>query len=147
MVSLDGEIAMLRKVMWLLILFLFTCGCNRQGVTGDHPRELVGTWDLLIRSDCSGYGLKSDTLSLRSDGTFDQRVTAVDGRHFDATGEHWKFVPDHSIELAKRRDFFTSQNHDTLVGLAQEEVLIVEFGSPSVILLNPNSDCSYRKSS
>jgi hypothetical protein len=32
----------------------------------------------------------SDALVLRSDGSFDQHVSAKDGRHFDWTGQHWR---------------------------------------------------------
>ncbi|MGO9588415.1 MAG: hypothetical protein ACLP3K_00025 [Candidatus Acidiferrales bacterium] len=95
--------------------------------------------------DCKGYGLKSDNLILRPDGTFDQIVVANDGRRFEGDAQHWDFVAPDSIQFDKRRNFFTDQNYKDLVGVPEFESLIVKFGSPPTILLDPGSDCFYTK--
>ena len=100
---------------------------------------------MVFGDDCKGYHLKSDNLVLHADGTFDQFVLAQDGRRFDSRGQHWRFLPPNSIELSKRRNFFTTQNYKDLVGVPEFEVLIVKFDDPSAILLHPDSDCFYTK--
>jgi hypothetical protein len=100
---------------------------------------------MVFGSDCKDYGLKTDTLVLRSDGTFDQYTVAQDGRHFETIGQHWKFTPPSSIELDRRRNFFTTQHYKDLVGAPEFESIIVEFSSPPTIVFNPDSDCFYTK--
>ena len=131
--------------LMILGILLCLCGCRKTALNGDHPRELVGIWQMLIRSDCKDLGLKSENLELHPDGTFDQHVTAVDGRHVDVKGEHWKFVPNHSIQFNRRHDFLILQTGSSLWGSPQDEVLTLELGSPPVVLINPPSDCVYQK--
>lgn len=148
LVSLDRTITMqrLRKIAQVLLFGSLLAGCQRQRVLqGEHPKELVGDWHLVFGSDCSNYGLVLDHLVLLSDGSFDQHVSAKDGRHFDWTGQHWSYFPKSSIELDQRRDFFKSQNSSTLVGVPETEVLLLDLRSPPQILLNPHSDCVYEK--
>jgi hypothetical protein len=136
----------LRQIVQLLLLGLLLAGCQHERVLqGDYPNELVGSWHLVFGSDCSSYRLASDELMLRSDGTFDQHVSATDGRHFDWTGQHWRYLPKRSIELDQRRNFFTSQTSSTLVGVPETEVLLLDLRSSPQILLNPHSDCVYEK--
>ena len=54
-------------------------------------------------------------------------------------------MPDNSINFDDRRDFFTNQPKSEVIGVAMPETLIVEFDNPSLILLNPDGDCFYRK--
>jgi hypothetical protein len=100
---------------------------------------------MFFGSACKDYGLRSDTLVLRSDGTFDQYTVAQDGRQFETKGQHWKFTPPSSIELDQRRNFFTAQRYKDLVGVSEFESIIVEFSSPPSIVFNPDSDCFYTK--
>lgn len=128
----------------LLLPALGCLGC-KQKPAADPVTNLSGDWSMVFGSDCKGYGLKSDNLSLRVDGTFDQVVVAQDGRRFESLGQHWKFSPPNSIELNKRRNFFTTQNYKELIGVSEFEVLIVKFDPPLSILLHPDSDCFYAK--
>jgi hypothetical protein len=100
---------------------------------------------MVFGSDCKDYGLKSDTLVLHSDGTFDQYTVAEDGRQFETRAQHWKFTPPSSIELDQRRTFFTTQHYKNLVGVPEFESIIVKFSSPPSIAFNPDSDCFYMK--
>ena len=151
LVSLDGEITMLRKLMVVLIVLGTLCACRRhKDLIGDHPLELVGTWQLLIRSSCDQYGIKSDTLNLRADGTFEQHVTSKDGKQTDLTGQHWKYDANgHTgdVELDKRLESFTPEHLGGPSGNAVGtfEVLIVDVKSEPVIVVNPDSDCVYSK--
>jgi C-terminal lipocalin-like domain len=142
---------MLWKIITILILLSTLGGCrNHKILTGDHPKELVGTWQLLIRSSCNQYGIQSDTLILHPDGTFDQHVMSRDGRGTDATAQHWRYNADGNTEhiaLDKRLEFFTPENSNTRKGNGVEtfEVLLVESGLEPVIVLHPDSDCVYEK--
>src|ERR1700692_835620 len=135
---------MLRNAPWLSLLTLIATfsSCNRKPPKNPIT-ELSGHWTMVFGSDCKDYGLKSDTLVFHANGTFDQSVIAQDGRHFDVTGQHWKFVPPNSIELDKRRNFFTTQRYQDLVGIPEFKSIIVEFSSPPSIVFNPHSDCFY----
>lgn len=137
---------MLRKTISLCLLTytISCCGCKRRPPK-EPIAELPGQWSLVFGSDCKDYGLKSDTLVLHPDGTFDQITVTQDGRRFDAMGQHWKFSPPKSIELNQRRNFFTAQHHKDLVGTPEFESIIVEFSSPPSIVFNPDSDCFYTK--
>ncbi len=126
-------------------LLLFMAACKRQVIRGEHPSELVGTWELVWGHDCRDYGLKSDTLVLHPDGTLEQHVIAKDARRWDSVGERWKYIGDNAVSFDVRRNFFTSQTYDKLIGLPEGEVLIVHFETPPVILLDPDSDCFYKK--
>ena len=137
---------MLRKTI-SLCLFTYAiscCGCKSRA-SKDPIAELSGKWSMVFGNDCKDYGLKSDTLVLHSDGTFDQFTVAQNGRRFDATGQHWKFSAPKVIELDQRRNFFTTQRYKNLVGVPESESIIVEFTSPPSIIFNPDSDCFYTK--
>jgi hypothetical protein len=67
--------------------------------------ELQGTWELLIRHDCQGCPIRSDTLTLRPDGTFDQETIMTDGRSTRSEGQLWAYMEKNSISLNKRRDW------------------------------------------
>jgi hypothetical protein len=54
-------------------------------------------------------------------------------------------MPENSVLLDSRKDFFNSQPANEFVGVRTGEVLIVDFRIPSVILLNPDQDCFYTK--
>ena len=151
LVPLDGEITMLRKLSTFLALCALCSGCWRHTqIIGEHPRELVGTWKLSIRSSCSEYGLTSDNLILRLDGTFDQHVILKDGRRLDALMQRWRYEPgsDYAhLTLDKRLEFFTPEHFSTRMGegVSTFEVLLVDVRSEPTILLNPDSDCVYGK--
>jgi hypothetical protein len=136
-----------------LILAGALTGCRSHVArTGEHPPEMVGTWHLLIRSSCSEYGVTSDTLILRADGTFDQHVATKRGGRSDLTGQHWRYDEekgeDHGhIALDQRLEFFTPEISSARAGEGTKtfEVLTVEPGSEPVIVIHPDSDCVYSK--
>src|SRR6266852_1126244 len=100
----------LRKAMVALVVLGTLVACRgHKKLVGEHPRELVGTWQLLIRSSCDEYGVKSDTLILNADGTFEQHVTSKDDKQINLTGQRWKYDAHGDagdIELDQRLEWF-----------------------------------------
>jgi hypothetical protein len=144
---------MLPKLITILTLATVLAGCRRHHtLSGDHPPELIGTWQLLIRSSCADYGVKSDTWVLRADGTFDQHVVLNDGKRLDLATQHWRYEPSGDgghIALDKRLEFFTPEHFGVQPGqgVGTFEMLIVDLDSEPVIVLHPDSDCVYSRSS
>ncbi len=142
---------MLRKITGVLILLGALSACrSHRAFIGDHPTELVGTWQLLIRSSCSEYGITADILVLHIDGTFEQSVGLRDGKQFERTGQHWRYYAgdgNGDIALDRRLEFFLPELSHTVIseGVPMSEVLLVEGGPAPVIVLHPDSDCVYRK--
>jgi hypothetical protein len=104
----------------------------------------------LVRSSCQDYGVKSDILILHPDGTFDQHVVLNDGKQLDAAAQRWRYNADGNtchVALDKRLEFFVPEHFGTSggAGVPTLEVLLVEDGSPPVIVLHPDSDCVYSK--
>lgn len=134
-----------------LIGALLIIGCHRiKPLQGTHPPELSGTWRLLIRSSCDQYGVKSDTLVLRSDGRFDQHVALTNGTKMDLTAQSWNYDSDGAhghIALNKRMEFFSQEMFGTRGGEGKQifESLIVQINPEPVILLNPDWNCVYVK--
>jgi hypothetical protein len=98
-----------------------------------------------MRHDCEESPIHSDTLILHSDGTFDQQTTMKDGRSIKSTGQHWSYMEKDYIFLDQRRRW--DSHSDPPEGIGELEVLMVQFGKPPVILINPHSDCLYVKQS
>jgi hypothetical protein len=112
---------------------------------------MIGAWQLLIRHSCDQFGVKSDTLALRSDGSFDQHVELANGTTMDLRSQSWHYNNDGThghISLDKRLEFFTPEMFGMRVGQGKQmsESLIVQLNPEEpVILLNPDSDCVYIK--
>ena len=160
LVSVEGKIPMLLKTVLgsLLLLGLYAVSCNkRQESPESRSAQLAGTWKLLMRHSCENYPIRSDTLVLHPDGTFDQHTGAKDGTLLDSFGQHWAYMERNAISLDKRRDWdphvdpslkgskSTRLSSNDPAGITELQVLIVQFGSPPVILISPNSDCVYVK--
>jgi hypothetical protein len=128
----------------LLLIAIATCSCQ-QPTYAVRAAELTGKWKLIFGHDCQGYGIKSDNLLLRSDGTFDQIVAADDGRRFESLGQKWGFMPPSSIAFDRLRNFLVPQYQKELVGAPEYAVLAVQFTSPPTVLIHPHSDCFYAK--
>ncbi len=143
---------MLRKLSITLVLLCAIVGCHHpRPLVGDNPQELVGTWQLLIRSSCKQYEVESDVLVLRPDGTFDQRVALRNGAKKENNDQHWSYSADGDhghIILDKRLEFFTPEMFNSRIGEGTRigENLILQINPEPVILLHPDSDCVYVKS-
>jgi hypothetical protein len=136
----------LKPASRLLILTLFAVvGCNRTWTDSEARLLLAGEWNLHIGSDCSMYDVASDKLILHSDGTLEQHTVSKRGFRYDAPAEKWEYVPENGVLLNSRKDFFNSQPVNEFVGMRRGEGLIVDFKTPSVILLNPDQNCFYTK--
>ena len=148
----------LRVSLWAISILLPLLGCNRSEPNGqERSVELQGTWEYMIRDDCQGIPIRSDTLNLHPDGTFDQQTITKDGHSIKSVGQHWAYMENNHISLNKRRDWDNqsdpsiarpapdASNSNSPEGVAGLEVLIVQFGSPPVILVNPDSNCLYVK--
>jgi hypothetical protein len=143
---------MLRKVAVTLIWTVLIMGCRHgKPLQGPHPPEMVGTWHLLIRHSCDQFGVKSDTLALHPDGSFDQHVVLANGKTIEMTAQSWDYGNDNTnghIGLNKRMEFFLPDVLGTRVGEGKStfESLIVQLNTEGpVILLNPDWDCVYVK--
>lgn len=128
-----------------VLLLSLIVGCHKSS-PADRRQALVGTWQMVLGHDCQDYHIKSDTLNLNADGTFIQVVVADDGRTCRSGVEHWTYRYPSSIEFNRRRDFLVSQTSRDLVGTPEFEILVVQYSSPPVIVLNPHTDCAYAKS-
>jgi hypothetical protein len=101
----------------------------------EAQRMLTGRWELKIGHDCQDYGIRSDILILHADGTMEQHSVFTNGERYDATDGHWSYEPENLVHFQGRRDLTRDGPYFSTV----------EFGSPSVILLNPKRDCLYHK--
>ena len=150
LVSLENGVELrsmiLNPAAWLLMLAVVTtAGCSHKRTTSEATSLLTGEWNLRIGSDCADYDVASDRLILHPDGTFEQHTVSKRGFRYDAPAEKWEYSPENHVLLDSRKDFFNSQPAHEFVGVRRREVLIVDFRIPSVILLNPDQDCSYTK--
>jgi hypothetical protein len=91
------------------------------------------------------YDVASDKLILHSDGTLEQHTVSKRGFRYGAPAEEWEYVPENGVLLNSRKDFFNSQPVNEFVGMRRGEGLIVDFKTPSIILLNPDQNCFYTK--
>jgi hypothetical protein len=91
------------------------------------------------------YDVASDKLVLHSDGTLEQHTVSKRGFRYDAPAEKWEYSSETHVQLDSRKDFFNSQPSNEFVGVRRPEVLIVDFRTPNIILLNPDQDCFYTK--
>lgn len=132
-----------------IFLSVLGAGCERNKLLeGEHPSELVGNWQVLVRSSCDTYGVKADTLVLYADGRFDQHVAMNDGRNFDLSAQRWSYDASDGhghISLDKRLEFFTPEHSASRNAAGIFEDLLMEYKSEPVIILNPDSDCVYVK--
>lgn len=132
-----------------LFLLVLSAGCTRNKLlVGEHPSELVGDWQLLIRHSCDTYGVKTDTLIMYADGSFDQHVAMNDGRKFDLSAQRWTYDASDGhghISLDKRLEFFEPEYPASRNAAGFSEDLLMEYKSDPVIILNPDSDCVYVK--
>jgi hypothetical protein len=130
----------------LFVALLAAVGCNHKRTESEARSLLVGEWNLHVGSDCADYDVASDKLILHSDGIFEQHTVSKRGYRYDAPAEKWDYLPEHSVFLDSRKDFFNSQSTNEFVGVRRVEGLLVEFTTPSVILLNPDQNCFYANS-
>lgn len=140
---------MLRKLSLFSPLFLsvqlLMVGCSHPPSVSEANRTLEGRWELAIGHDCSDYGIRSDSLILHMDGRLEQHFLSTFGQRYDSTDQHWSYLPDNSVNFDMRKNFLTKQPPDRAVGVSIHETLLVEFGKPAVIVLNPHGDCFYRR--
>jgi hypothetical protein len=118
-----------------------TLACKQTPTAEDAHRLLSGKYRLVVRHDCEQWGVDSDTLVLHADGRMEQHLKLRNGKSYDSVQAHWEYIPDHSVSLDRRLVISDPQN----AGMAQLQVLIVEFSDPPVIVLNPDEDCFYER--
>jgi hypothetical protein len=66
-----------------------------------------------------------------------------DGRSTKSIGQHWSYSEKDHIVLDRRKRWDSYAYPPE--GVAEFEVLIVQFGTPPVILINPDEDRLYVK--
>ena len=126
-------------------ILLCSLSCTRAPSAADASHLLEGRWELSLGHDCRDYGIRSDTLILHHDGKLEQHFVSAYNQRYDATDQHWSYSPENHINFETRKNFFTRQPTDSVIGVAVHENLLVEFGNPAVIVLHPDSDCFYRR--
>ena len=129
----------------LLCILTFSVGCKHIPSVAEANLLLAGRWELFLGQDCQDYGVRSDTLILHSDGRLEQHFVSTYNQRYDSTTEQWSYSPDNSVNFDARRNFFSKQPPNEVIGVREHETLIVEFGNPPVILTNPHSNCLYRR--
>src|SRR5208283_6078941 len=125
----------------VMVAVLGAAGCKKAPNPDEARKLLVGQWRLVVMSDCQDWGIDSDTLTLHSDGRMEQHLKLLNGKKYDSAQERWEYFPDHSISLDRRLIVSDLQN----AGIPESEVLILEFGDPPAILLNPDENCFYER--
>jgi hypothetical protein len=121
-----------------LLTLITACGCHKGFSSREAKERFVGTYNLAGK-DCEAHGVKSSTLTLRSDGTYDQHVEFTSGDALDEVAQPWNY--DGNVHFSNFRITATGDLHR----YAPENgaSLIVELSHPVVILLNPSSGCFY----
>jgi hypothetical protein len=116
-----------------------SCGCRSRLSSDQAKQRLVGRYVLAVGHDCVSSGVRSSTLVLRRDGTYDQRIEFTSSEVADQIGQAWSY--DGRVHLSNFRLPVTGglQKHTPTT----EASLRVELSHPVVILLDASSDCFY----
>jgi hypothetical protein len=122
-----------------MLALSISCGCRSRLSPEQAKQRLVGRYALSIGHDCASSGVRSSTVVLRPDGTYDQHIEFTSGEVVDQIGHAWSY--DGGVHFRNFRITATAeiQKHAP----ATEASLLVEFSHPVVILLDPSSDCFY----
>jgi hypothetical protein len=126
--------------MMVRLLLVASVGCNRTPNGDTATKDLVGTWTFQSGSGCK-YGVASDVLEIRQDGSFVQRTVPLGSVDATLTQGRWAYSEPRGISLDKR---FHVPAQGTVE--RRSEILVVEFSSPPIILLDPDSNCFYERS-
>ncbi len=139
---MDWQIAASRQLrVCALAIALTSCyGCSSKQTVESTRAALVGAWHLQIGSSCSARSVISDELVLHSDGRLEQHSTYDSGKRYDAADQHWDIVTEKSVSLKNWLDLT-----DNPTGKPTLAVLFVELTHPAIILVNPDSNCFYKK--
>ena len=125
------------SVLALLALSM-NFGCRRPLSPEQARQRLVGRYALVVGHDCA-FDVRSSTLVLRPDGTYDQHIEFAGGEVVDEVGQAWSY--DGGVHFSNFRITATGELHKDAPETGAS--LLVEFGQPVVILLSPSSDCVY----
>jgi hypothetical protein len=112
------------------------CGCQKY-----DKQLLVGRYAMEVGHDCASRGVRSSTLVLHPDGTYDQHVEFTNGKVVDEVGQAWSYdghVRFNNFRIAPTGDL----NKDAP---KTEASLNVELSHPLVIRISPSSDCYYTR--
>lgn len=109
--------------------------CQKMPLVDDGQRRLVGNYTLNVGDDCRNEQIEQAQLMLRADKTYTQMARFADGTQYSLTGEHWTYDGEGHIDFPKL--------HVGTHGIKGRANLLLEFGRPNVILLNPHGDCFY----
>jgi len=123
----------------VMLALSMICGCQRHLSPEQAKQRLVGSYALAVGHDCASRGVRSSTLVLRPDGTYDQHIEFTHGEVVDEVGQAWSY--DGGVHFSNFRITATGDLHKHAP--ETEASLLVEFSHPVVILLSPSSDCFY----
>jgi hypothetical protein len=91
--------------------------------------------------NCTYGAVESDEPLLLPDGRLEQYLKLKDGRAFQPVSERWSYIPKTNLGLESRWTFPANTKTPT----KESESLIVEFGKPPLIVIDPDSNCFYMK--
>ena len=119
-----------------MVIVLTLVGCH---TTPEQARQLlVGTYHLQRRGDECGK-VRSSTLVLRRDGTYDQHIEFDSGKIVDELNQPWTY--DGGVHFSNFRITATAELDE--YAPETEASLLVDLKHPVVIVLNPHRDCFY----
>jgi hypothetical protein len=124
-----------------LLALIIICGCHKGFSSKQAKERLVGTYHLAGKAGegCAASGVKSSTLVLRSDGTYDQHVEFASGEALDEVRQRWNY--DGGVHFSNLRITAIGELHK--YAPETEASLLVELSHPVIIFLDPSSECFY----
>lgn len=121
--------------MTSLFLTVMATGLGITGLSAcrSETRTLVGKYHLVNAANCR-EDLQGSTLTLRSDGTYDEQAYIKAGQIEHVENEHWDY------------DERTRQMHFSRLLVSPERSFAVEASHPGVIFVNRAGGCWYGQS-
>lgn len=120
-----------------LLALVAVSGCHKQPSPEQARQRLTGKYHLAGK-EC-GSEVKSSTLELRSDGSYDQHVEFATGESLNEVGQQWSY--DGGVHFSNFR--ITATGELNKYAPETETSLLVELSHPVVILLDPSGGCFY----
>jgi hypothetical protein len=119
------------------------CACSRKPPAREGRAMLIGDYLLHIGSTCRQFGIEYAKITLLSNGTYSQEGKFKNGVSYNIGAKKWEYDSDGNVFLYELR---TSRTLDISPEAQLTNAnLIVEFGRPTLILLNPDGDCFFQK--
>jgi hypothetical protein len=124
-----------------IISVLLLSGCSHRPSAQEGKQMLTGSYLLQIGSDCKDRGIEYAKLTLHSNGKYSQEGKFRNGTSYRIDEKNWEYDGGGNVFL---HDLRTTSTLDISpeAGITNAS-LIVEFGRPTIIVLNPHWDCFF----